>query len=340
MRRRLFGALICCALVFAFAATAEASTRVIVDGKALSFQTPPVTENGRTLVPLRAIFEALNAKVYWDERNQTIGATKGDTVIKLIIGGKAYKNDKPVSLDVPAKIVNGSTLVPLRFVSEALGAKVDYKNDTIKITSAENLGPTQTSANITAAILGGQTRNLNFGHYSWRVLSVQYNRALLLTEDIIEQRPYNTKAADVTWENCSLRQYLNGDFYSQFTLPEQAMILTVNNSNQNNQWFKTSAGNTTTDKVFLLSIGDVVQYLGDSGQLSNEQPKTEYVDDTFNSARVANYKGQSTGWWLRSPGRNSYYIARVNGDGRLNLGGEYINTITGGVRPAIWLNLK
>lgn len=114
---------------------------VMLNEEELSFDVPPVMENGRTLVPLRAIFEALGAKVDWDASNQTITATKGSTQVKLQVGGKtAYKNGATVNLDVPAKMVNNRTMVPLRFVSESLGAKVGWNESkqTVEITTDSN----------------------------------------------------------------------------------------------------------------------------------------------------------------------------------------------------------
>jgi iron complex transport system substrate-binding protein len=108
-------------------AQAAAEVKVVVDGKALSMDVKPVIENDRTLVPLRAIFEALGAKVDWDGKTRTVTAVKGSTSIRLVVGNAtALKNGSKVKLDVPAKIRNGRTLVPLRFVSEALGADVDW----------------------------------------------------------------------------------------------------------------------------------------------------------------------------------------------------------------------
>ena len=102
--------------------------RVVLDGQMLQFDVPPVIENDRTLVPLRVIFEALGAEgnnpiadVEWNGETQTVTAKRSDTEIKLIIGGEAYVNGQAVELDVPAKIIEDRTLVPLRFVSEALG---------------------------------------------------------------------------------------------------------------------------------------------------------------------------------------------------------------------------
>ncbi|HZG13391.1 MAG TPA: copper amine oxidase N-terminal domain-containing protein [Candidatus Bathyarchaeia archaeon] len=101
---------------------------IFIDGQLHTFPKPPVEVNGRTLVPLRAIFEALGAKVEWDEATQTVTATKDNNTIKLTIGSKvAYKNGEKIFLDVPAQLYNGdTTMVPIRFVSEALGAKVGW----------------------------------------------------------------------------------------------------------------------------------------------------------------------------------------------------------------------
>jgi len=122
-------------LMLTFAGIAQAGPHVVLNGHQLNFQgAEPNIENGRTLVPLRAIFEALGASIEWDGNTQTVTATKGSTEIKLVIGGQAFKNGKPASLDVPAKIINGRTMVPLRFVGEALGCQVGWNGDTQTIT--------------------------------------------------------------------------------------------------------------------------------------------------------------------------------------------------------------
>lgn len=125
-------------LVLAFAHSAYAAPNVTLNGQNLNFDVPLVVENDRTLVPLRAIFEALGASVQWDDSTQTVTASKAGTEIKLVIGGKAFKNGEPVALDVPAKLVNDRTMVPLRFVSESLGCQVgwDESTQTIAITSS------------------------------------------------------------------------------------------------------------------------------------------------------------------------------------------------------------
>ncbi len=97
-------------------------------------------KNGTTIAPMRMIFEALEAEVNYDAATQKITATKGDIVIELVIGQKtAKKNGQTINLDVPAVTQYGSTMVPLRFVAEALNAQVDWDNatQTVIITLVE-----------------------------------------------------------------------------------------------------------------------------------------------------------------------------------------------------------
>ncbi len=103
---------------------------VLFDGKRIAFDQLPIIENGRTLVPLRAIFEKIGATVEWDGDTQTVTATKGDITVSLTINNTtATKNGQAITLDVPAKIINGRTLVPVRFVSDCFGVGVDWNGD-------------------------------------------------------------------------------------------------------------------------------------------------------------------------------------------------------------------
>ncbi len=124
------------ALFFVIPSPAMAATpSVQLDGKRLTFDVPPIIEDGRTLVPLRAIFEAIGAKVTWDQQTSTATASKGDKTIVLKIGAEAATiNGQIKHLDVPAKIINGRTLAPLRFVGEAFGGTVSWDPSTFTIT--------------------------------------------------------------------------------------------------------------------------------------------------------------------------------------------------------------
>ncbi len=105
--------------------------RVTVDGSLLVSDILPVNENGRVLVPLRAIFEGLGAQLSWDDLTKTATAKKGEAEIKIMNDSStAYKNNETVALDVPAKIINGRFLVPVRFISESLGCLVEWDENT------------------------------------------------------------------------------------------------------------------------------------------------------------------------------------------------------------------
>ena len=109
-----------------------ADVSVKLDGKALKFEQPPVIIEERTLVPLRAIFEALGAKVEWEDSTKTVTATKDNIIVKAVIGSNnLYKNDAVSVLDVPPQIVGeGYTMVPVRAISEAFDVKVDWDDST------------------------------------------------------------------------------------------------------------------------------------------------------------------------------------------------------------------
>lgn len=114
-------------MVVSLSGLAVSAPTVVLNGQTLSFDTLPIIENGSTLVPLRAIFEPLGAQVEWDSQTQTVLAYTRNTEIKLILGhADAYVNGVMCTLSTPAKSVNGRTMVPLRFVSNALGAEVKW----------------------------------------------------------------------------------------------------------------------------------------------------------------------------------------------------------------------
>lgn len=145
---------------FAPAAAAQEQRQIFVsiDGLPVSFDVQPVMQNGRTLVPFRAIAEALDVQVTWDGAAQTVNATDGKNNVRLQMNSKTgYRNQNPIPLDVPPLNLEGRTLIPLRFFSEAFDCKVIWDNAayTVKITSAPQpvsvigfyaLGDTQTSS--------------------------------------------------------------------------------------------------------------------------------------------------------------------------------------------------
>lgn len=198
--------------------------------------------------------------------------------------------------------------------------------------------------------------HIDFGPYGWRVLEVRDGAALIITQDIIGQRPYHDKPGAVTWAGCALRGYLNGAFYEGFGRSEQARIRPVTNQNPDNHWYGTGGGEDTRDNIFLLSLEDAAcRYFGDSGALLYHPGKNQRYwfqrKDPNNGRRAARYGGYGWWWWLRSPGRAGNRAVYIWGDGNIGIQGNgtfrYASTTlhpvsgdnSGGVRPALWLNL-
>jgi hypothetical protein len=185
------------------------------------------------------------------------------------------------------------------------------------------------------------------------VLAVEDGKALIITDKIIGFRVYHNTWLSITWANCELRKYLNGDFYDSFSEADRARIAETRNVNKNNQhWNNTPGGADTTDKIFLLSLEEVVEYFGDSGQLANMPSDALYIDDSFNNARIAYAAkahtfswgetvsaGTAWNWWLRSPGGSPNIAAFVGSDGHVGVYGSYVVDASYGLRPALWLNL-
>ena len=111
-----------------------------LNNEQLNFDILPITENDRTLVPMRAIFEALGAEVEWENETQTATATKdGITVSVTIDSNRMQKNGEEIKLDVPARLVGDSrTLVPLRAISEAFGCRVEWDEELQRVDIYKN----------------------------------------------------------------------------------------------------------------------------------------------------------------------------------------------------------
>ena len=185
---------------------------------------------------------------------------------------------------------------------------------------------------------------LNFGNYDWRVLKIEDDRALIITEDIIELRWYHKKFENITWADCELRKYLNNEFYDTFNQDEKKRIITVVNRNSDNQWFKTEGGIVTTDSLFLLSLEEVCACFGDSSKsLLDKGSRKWQIDDENNGNRQARY-GSDFHWWrLRSPGYYGRTAASVSSNGNVYVRGNGVSGRPkdgGGVRPALWLELQ
>ncbi|SMP43226.1 stalk domain-containing protein [Anoxynatronum buryatiense] len=127
-------------LALPFSVSAQPSVAIEIDGEPLAMDVAPVIEAGRVLVPVAPLMRALGAEVQWQPENrQVIIEHHSDRVVLTIDSAQAAFNDALIQLQVPARILEGRTLVPLRFVSETLQANVrwDEVNRMVRVTTQE-----------------------------------------------------------------------------------------------------------------------------------------------------------------------------------------------------------
>ena len=237
----------------------------------------------------------------------------------------------------------------------------------VNLESADTLilEPKETSPSISSKETSKDARAGNiviFGNYEqdndltngkepieWIVLDKKDGKALLISKYGLDSKRYNTKWTSVTWENCTLRTWLNHDFVrNAFSEDEQSAILITevdNSSGQGYDEWDASGGNNTQDRIFLLSYAEANKYLNvtpdDSNNIASRAAPTAYAENngaiTNGSYQTAD--GAAAGWWwLRSPGDRQHNAARVDGAGSLYY--YYVNYDHGCVRPALWVNLE
>ncbi|MFY9234582.1 MAG: copper amine oxidase N-terminal domain-containing protein [Fimbriimonadaceae bacterium] len=193
---------------------------VTIDNQPLRFSgIGPRSVNGRTLVPLRGIFEALGAVVTWNAASQTVGAVKDNIELRLKIGDRiAEVNGRETLLDVPPQIMSGSTMVPLRFVAEALGTEVkwDAATSTVKIYTAGNrpgVDPNPPTG------LGGSTDSRAPSIMSFRVNSgswVRANQDVLITLNGTPGANASFEIPGVTKGSVAMRETTAGTYVGTF----------------------------------------------------------------------------------------------------------------------------
>ena len=167
----------------------------------------------------------------------------------------------------------------------------------------------------------------------WVALAKEGDKTLLVSRYALDCQPYNTSRTFVTWEDCTLRSWLNGSFLSTaFTEDEQALIDDTCVTNADNGKCGTLGGNPTVDKVFLLSIDEVETYFSSDGD--------RVCTATAHAKDQGAWMGSNEGcdWWLRSPGRDSDYAAYVHTFGNALADGWDVDSGSNAVRPALWIN--
>ena len=169
----------------------------------------------------------------------------------------------------------------------------------------------------------------------WIVMDVKGDSVFLVSVYGLDARAYNRTHKAVTWETCTLREWLNDGFLkAAFTAEEQEAIKITkvdNSAEQGYTGWKTDGGNDTEDKVYLLSYAETRQYFHkDTNKILKS---TAYA--AFKSSQMG--AGRACRWWLRSPGDRQDSAARVDADGTRN--SSNVRNTDRAVRPVLWLDL-
>ncbi|MCR5596856.1 MAG: DUF6273 domain-containing protein [Lachnospiraceae bacterium] len=206
----------------------------------------------------------------------------------------------------------------------------------------------------------------------WEVLDKSDGKLLLISRYILDCPPYNTEDADVTWETCTLRNWLNNDFYNTaFSTAEKDRVITANLSNPDNAYWGTEGGNDTNDKVFCLSMEEVRKYYSFESWYDDDQSgyssalmtdvtpyavnngarqftitQEDYTGEGYEDRTGLSEEGYDTDvigldggfWWLRSPGGLSNIACTVKYNGYAGWLYYYnVDYAFNGVRPALYL---
>lgn len=167
------------------------NTTAYVNGVGVKLDAPPVIQSGRTLVPVRFISEQMGAKVTWDGVKKQVTIVQGSkTIILTINSSKVLVNGKSATIDVPAKIINDRTMVPVRFVSEQLGYNVEWVAESKKVV-IDNLKVSTVSVSIISKDLAGEkviiknNGNTDVDMSGWQLISVEGNQVFTFPQKFV-----------------------------------------------------------------------------------------------------------------------------------------------------------
>ena len=187
----------------------ESNISLQINGSEISAEVPPTIIDGRTMVPVRAIFEAVGANIDFDAETKTITAKKGDATVNMTVGTKvATVNSKEVQLDAPVVIVNGRTLAPARFVAETFGYTVqwDSENKIVKIIGGESTEFYKDYSDLPdygsfsgATLLGNEKINVDGFVGQGYIYDFKYDKSKFSSGDDVD-REYVNKLKENGWE--------------------------------------------------------------------------------------------------------------------------------------------
>jgi len=315
-------------------AQAAKAITIYVDGVQLKTDVPPVMVQGRVMLPLRAIFEALDARVYWNQKSQTVTGIKGDTTVVLKIKSKvATINDQTVTLDVPAQTLRGRTMVPVRFVSEALGQDVGWnsrdqivtiKSDTpintsispVSYVSARDIGNQGDGRDLEVSFSKSSTESL-VDHY--RVLVVKASKSFNLASALnVSASNYTTVSTANSDRAVTLSQSsrdVDGD-YIRNDQPYVVYVLAVGKGSYSSALSSSSPKITLTDVSSVAAVTNVkisdISDFGDGRDISVSFTRPQ------NDNNISNYRV----FIVKTKDANNFSLTTAN-----NLSSSYYTTV-------------
>lgn len=243
----------------------------------------------------------------------------------------------------------GNDIAALQAVSDAVVQTELPLAPTEALTEALT-EPTQAPTEVTAPPRTYQIgEEISFGTYEqnndpsdgtediqWIVLKQENDRVMLISKYCLDAKPYNSTLESVDWAHCSLRAWLNDEFFdSAFMAEEQARILTVTNENPAHDLAQTSSGESTADRVSILSREEAEDLF---------KTVTERITAPTAYARAhgahLNTDTRAGWWWLRTTSFLNDHVTYVTSLGGVSVDGRAVNRTDAGVRPVIWISTQ
>ncbi len=270
--------------------------------------------------------EVISLDLFGDEPDQTVtysSGTPGKRVCLFSLDREDMSVNKLWTLDAGVVSVSGQQL-ELRRILDWTG---EWSTE-----EAEARRPIQVGDIITFGSYP-QDADGTVKSIEWQVLAVEDGKVLLISCYGLDAKPYNEEWTEVTWETCTLRTWLNEDFYQEaFSKDEQNKISLTNVENRDNEVFGTAGGNDTEDRIFLLSLDEVNTYFA-----SDENRICYPTELAVKNGYYIGHNG-ACDWWLRSPGSDGRLAARVFFSGLVDEAGYHVDSFDHDVRPALWYN--